>query len=233
MEYQAILDEALSRTPQSMTEIITGLLRKLILEGVIKSNEKLSTEDIAKKLNVSRSPVREAFRKLESEGLVKVLPQKGVIVASISIKEIQEIIEIRVCLERLSLELAFKNIKPEDDENLKSILQKHNTEKDAIKVYELGMDFHECLYGISKNSELIKIVSQIRGKFGRYLRLHRLLVLDKEYNQKHHGEILNAILQRNEEEAMNLLEKHIRQVGDEIISFLLESDEKRKEPLIE
>ena len=108
------MDEALP-----LRELVFKTLRELILTGELKPGERLMEIHLANKLGVSRTPIREAMRKLELEGLVVMEPRKGAEVAQITEKSMKDVLEVRKILDRLSVELACKRITKEGKERLK------------------------------------------------------------------------------------------------------------------
>lgn len=109
-----------------LREVVSETLRKAIKDGVLKPGERLMEIQLAEELGVSRTPIREAIRKLELEGFVVMVPRRGTYVADISLKDIAQVFEIRSALEQLSAGLAAERITPDELEDLERILVEVN-----------------------------------------------------------------------------------------------------------
>ena len=123
-------------------DIVFDLLRKAILNGKLISGERIMETSIAQELNISRTPVREAFRKLEAEGLIEYYPKKGSIVKGITKDDIIEIYEMREVLEGLATRLACKYIKDDEIRDLKDTLKQMEI-ADKNKEYDLFFSIHD------------------------------------------------------------------------------------------
>ena len=110
-----------------MSEIIYEKLRQAILEEKFKAGERLIETTIADLLGVSRTPIREAFKQLEADGLIKSIPRKGVIVQGVSLEDALEIYEIREALEGMASRLACKRISKEELQEIRSIITSMET----------------------------------------------------------------------------------------------------------
>ena len=102
-----------------LRDVVFNTLRQAILRGEMEPGERLMEIQLAQKLGVSRTPIREAIRKLELEGLVIMIPRKGAEVAHITEKDMKDVLEVRSTLEELVVELAIKNVTDEKIEELK------------------------------------------------------------------------------------------------------------------
>lgn len=207
-----------NRKTPTLSDIVFEKLKKAVLEGFFKQGEKLSTEVISKKFNVSRMPVREAFRKLESEGLVVIHPQIGVMVSDISVEEFMELTEMRVLLETYAMEKAVENLSEEMAGHLESVIIEEETELDFKEKISIRNRFHIDMYRLAGNHILVEQIVEIYGKFIRYLYLHANNVEKQEkYN---HRCLLEVLKSGDKQKARKLLEEHIRSVSDEIVSIL-------------
>ena len=133
---------------QPLREVVCETLREAIRSGVLKPGERLMEIQLADELGVSRTPVREAMRKLELEGYVIMLPRRGTYVANISIRDINEVFEIRTTLDALASGLAAERITEEELEQLERLLVSigENIEtRNMKKVVEDDMEFHDIL----------------------------------------------------------------------------------------
>ena len=140
-------------------------LREDILSGKYKENVELREAAIGEEMGVSRTPVREAIRKLELEGFVVMIPRRGTYVADISIKDITEIYEIRISLDILAAGLAAERITDEELEQLNGYLieiGQHIANNDMDKIVEVDTAFHDMLYTASRNERLRSIINNLR-----------------------------------------------------------------------
>lgn len=187
-------------------------IREDILSGKYKSGEELRESTIGHELGVSRTPVREALRQLELEGLVKIIPNKGAQVISLSIKDIKDIYAIRSHLEGLCAKWACENITPEQIEELEEIVylsefraSKHHYEQ----MLELDNKFHEVIYEASQS----KMLRHLLKDFHHYVQRVRKITLsstDRAENcNLEHKAILEALKEHNPDKAEELAHKHI------------------------
>ena len=123
-----------------LRDVVFENLREAILEGKLKPGQRLMEVQLAEQLGVSRTPVREAIRKLELEGLVVMLPRKGAYVANMSLKDIMDVLEVRASLEGLAAYLAAERISDEDIKKLKDISEEFNFPKEKIFVTPLAAE---------------------------------------------------------------------------------------------
>ena len=128
---------------------------------------------LAQKLGVSRTPVREAIRKLELEGLVLMIPRKGAEVAEITIKDLEDVLEVRAALEELAVCDACENITEEQILALKEAADNFQAaleSDDLVKCAETDMAFHEIIYSATNNKRLLQILNNLREQMYRYQR---------------------------------------------------------------
>ena len=151
---QGKLSPVVVNSYQPLREIVCEVLRDAIRGGVLKPGEWLKENDLADELLVSRTPVREAIRKLEQEGYVVTVPRRGAYVASVSIRDINEIFEIRSALEALACELAAERITDEEQERLERLLVaigRAIEERDMDRIVQTDIEFHELLYQAARD----------------------------------------------------------------------------------
>jgi DNA-binding GntR family transcriptional regulator len=193
-------------------------IREDILNGVYMEHDELRENTIAKKLGVSRTPVREALRQLELEGLVKIIPNKGAFVTGITAEDVKDIYAVRSMLEGLCVRWATENISEEQLTELEEILvlsefhlHKSQGEK-TQQVTELDGKFHEILYDAS-NSRILK---HVLSDFHKYVRLARKAsVANESRAQKsieEHRSILDAIKNKDADRAEALANAHMMNV---------------------
>jgi len=195
-----------------LREVVFKSIRGAILSGVLKPGERLMEVQLAEKLGVSRTPVREAIRKLELEGLIVMMPRKGAYVADLSIKDIMDVLEIRTALEGLASGLAALRITDEEVEELKlTALHFHQAIEadDFDRIIQMDIEFHDRIFKAARNEKLIQINNNLREQVQRF----RIMYIRKSNKSKDlveaHYEIAEAISKRDAEMADKLAKKHI------------------------
>lgn len=192
-------------------------IRENIINGVYKENEELRENTIAKELGVSRTPVREALRQLELEGLVKIVPNRGAFVQGITGKDVKDIYAIRSMLEGLCARWATEHITEEQIDELEEIilLSEFHLKRDkeqSQQVTELDGKFHDILYEAS-NSRILK---HVLSDFHKYVKMARKAsVTDKvraEKSIEEHKSILKAIKNKDAGQAEALANAHMMNV---------------------
>ncbi|SHI47142.1 GntR family transcriptional regulator [Parasporobacterium paucivorans] len=208
-----------------LRDIVFRNLREAIIKGDLKPGERLMEIKLAQKLGVSRTPVREAIRMLQLEGLVTMEPRRGAEVAPITAKELTDVLEVRTALECLAAELACERITEEEEENLRNSL---SVFKEAIEKNELtevaGIDahFHELIYKATKNERLVQILNNLREHIFRY-RLEYIREIERRQDLlDEHIDIVNAILNHDKEAARNGMKKHIEKQEKYILTVINE-----------
>lgn len=150
---------------QPLREVVCETLRDAIRKGVLAPGERLMEIQLAEELGVSRTPVREAIRKLELEGYVIMMPRRGTYVANLSIRDVNEVFEIRTSLDSLASGLAAERITDEELEQLNGYLieiGQHIANNDMDKIVEVDTAFHDMLYTASRNERLRSIINNLR-----------------------------------------------------------------------
>lgn len=195
-----------------LRDVVFNTLRQAILRGELKPGERLMEIQLANKLGVSRTPIREALRKLELEGLVNMEPRKGAEVADITEKSLRDVLEVRKALEELSVQLACEKITEEEIEELKRVAERFKdtlNDQDVTKIAEADVAFHDVIYTATDNQKLILLLNNLREQMYRY----RVEYLKKEeaYPQliAEHEELIDNISKRNKEEATRIMCEHI------------------------
>ena len=195
-----------------LRDVVFNTLRQAILRGELKPGERLMEIQLANKLGVSRTPIREALRKLELEGLVNMVPRKGAEVADITEKSLRDVLEVRKALEELSVQLACEKITEEEIEELKRVAERFKDtldDQDVTKIAEADVAFHDVIYTATDNQKLILLLNNLREQMYRY----RVECLKKEeaYPQliAEHEELIDNISKRNKEEATRIMCEHI------------------------
>ena len=194
-------------------------IREDILKGKFKENEELREATLGKELGVSRTPVREALRQLELEGLVHIIPNKGAYVTGITEKDVHDIYMTRSMLEGLCARWAAEHISEEQIQEMEEVLlltEYHLDRGNAEQLAELDGKFHEVLYDASQS----RILRHILSDFHKYVQVERKRSVKKEDRAKksleEHREILNALRTGDADRAEELAHIHILNVMENL-----------------
>ena len=195
-----------------LRDVVFNTLRQAILKGELEPGERLMEIQLAERLGVSRTPIREAIRKLELEGLVIMVPRKGAEVAKITEKDLNDVLEVRCALEELAVELACKKITKAQVEKLESTLATFKVAihgKNLTEMAEMDEKFHMVIYEATGNTRLIQTLNNLREQMYRY-RVEYLK--DKDVYGKlvvEHESIAKNILEANVDLAKENVKDHI------------------------
>lgn len=193
-----------------LREIVFESMREAIIGGVLRPGERLMEIQLAEEMGVSRTPVREAIRKLELEGFVVMIPRKGAYVAGVSHKDVADVFEIRAALEGLAAGLAAERITEEEVEQMERILLYNSGEEPSLeKIVESDTDFHALVYKASRNERLIQILGNLREQIQRF-RATSLAVPGRIKDAiEEHRAIVEALANHDIEKAQELASTHI------------------------
>ena len=187
-------------------------IENAILIGTLAPGDALTEAKLSHELGVSRTPVREALRQLELEGLVKNVPNKGSVVVGFSQKDMEDLYTIRMCIEGLASRWAAGNITEEQKKTLAELVELQEfycAKNDYEQIWHLDSVFHETLYSACGSRPLKTILSQ----FHNYLQKPRELSIKSSGRAaaavKEHREILQAILAGDQDRAENLAKEHV------------------------
>lgn len=195
-----------------LREVVFTTLRQAILKGELQPGERLMEITLANKLGVSRTPIREAIRKLELEGLVVMIPRRGAHVAHITVQELNDVLEVRRGLEELAIKKACDRITEEEMQMLEAAAEEFSKLVDSDNLTELAeadVRFHDVIYEATHNRRLVQIVNNLREQMYRY-RMEYL----KEADARHlldseHKEICRAIREKDIMKAHDCICQHI------------------------
>lgn len=210
-----------------LRDVVFQTLRQAILRGELKPGERLMEIHLAQKLGVSRTPVREAIRKLELEGLVLMIPRKGAVVAEITVSDLEDVLEVRLALEELAVKHACRRITQEQLEEIGRLAEEFRITLNGDDVgacAQADMRFHEAIYEATGNNRLVQILNNLREQMYRY----RIEYLKDRQSHgqliREHGEILRALQERDVQGALAVTVKHIERQKEYIIRMLSERD---------
>lgn len=206
-----------------LRDVVFNTLRQAILRGELKPGERLMEIQLANKLGVSRTPIREAIRKLELEGLVIMIPRKGAEVADITEKSLRDVLEVRKALEELAVQLACDKITEEEIEDLKKAAEEFKKilkSKDITEIAEADVRFHDVIFMATDNQKLIQLLNNLREQMYRF----RVEYLKNEevYPQliAEHEEIIEHIARKEKEKASKILCQHIDNQVETVIDII-------------
>ncbi len=198
------------RSRKTVQEIVAEALREAIFTGRLRGGERLHQDRLATTLGVSRMPVREALRRLESEGLVVFTPHRRVAVAELSVEQLRELYEIRIALETLALELAVPRLSTKDFGTLGTLVDQMDRVTDIGRWLDLNRAFHKTLCRASGRSRLCTLIDSLRGNVERYLRVYVSVAERRTHAQVEHRRILRACRARQTAAAKDALGRHLR-----------------------
>ena len=197
-----------------LREIVSDALRQAIRDGILPPGERLMETPLAEELGVSRTPIREAIRILEQEGLIVMIPRRGTYVADMSLKDVTEVFELRSILEELAAELAAERITNEEIEALEQHLVEignYMNENNLDKVVQADILFHEILYKASRNDRLVEMINNLREQTLRFrtLSMSQTGRLAKTWDE--HRQLVEAISDRDVERARQIARIHMEE----------------------
>ena len=197
-----------------LREIVSDALRQAIRDGILPPGERLMEIPLAEELGVSRTPIREAIRILEQEGLIVMIPRRGTYVADMSLKDVTEVFELRSILEELAAELAAERITNEEIEALEQHLVEignYMNENNLDKVVQADILFHEILYKASRNDRLVEMINNLREQTLRFrtLSMSQTGRLAKTWDE--HRQLVEAISDRDVERARQIARIHMEE----------------------
>lgn len=208
---------------QPLREVVCETLRDAIRKGVLKPGERLMEIQLAEELGVSRTPVREAIRKLELEGYVIMMPRRGTYVANLSIRDVNEVFEIRMCLESLASGLAAERITEEELESLQRLLVQigeYMERGDMDKIVETDMEFHDLLYQASRNTCLVGIIFNLREQLTRFRTKSMSFPGRLAATLEEHRNIVEAIAQGDVKAARKAAEIHMERSEQTLLASM-------------
>lgn len=195
-----------------LRDVVFNTLREAILKGDLKPGERLMELQLAAQLGVSRTPIREAIRMLEQEGLAVTMPRKGAEVAKMTLKGMEDVLEIRAALDELASQLACQRITEEQLVRLEEKKKEFEVTLktgDVKKIAEADVNFHDVIYEATGNPKLETLLSNLREQVYRY----RVEYLKNHDNYpvliQEHDAIYQSLANRNQEEAVLAIREHV------------------------
>ena len=214
-----------------LRDVVFETLRDAIITQVLKPGERLMEIQLADEMGVSRTPVREAIRKLELEGLVVMVPRKGAYVAGVSMKDIHEVYEVRSALEMLAVTLAAERITEEELDALERQVLRESEEEDKPNkgdldsIIYIDRSFHDIIYQAAHNQRLVQFINILQEQLQRFRAASLSTPGRSKTALEEHKKIVEALSERNGELAAQLAREHIENAENAMISQMEEKGE--------
>jgi DNA-binding GntR family transcriptional regulator len=196
--------------PTTSADHIATVLREAIADQTVTAGEPLRQDDLAERFGVSRMPVRDALRQLETQGLVTVHPTRGCFVTPMDTDELREIFQLREILEVEALRLSLTAAQATASAEAEHILRRIDVEHDESRLSGLNRDFHLVLYAGCGNARLLALIAEQHDACYRYV---RVFMRDPDFgalSQEQHRRILGAVHRKDVRSAAAALRQHLR-----------------------
>ncbi len=200
------------------TEIVDKL-RRMIFANELRAGERLVQDQLAAKLNVSRTPVREAIRQLESEGLVTIQPYKGATVTKVTSEEIKEIYQVRIAIESHATRLAIENLTEDDIKKLEALVREMHEkvlDNDPEGSLKVNRRFYEYFYSLSGQTRLYTLIIQYLDLAKRFRQQHFYSDSFAHIATEYHEKLMVHIRNRESSKAVNLATEELQSIADDI-----------------
>ena len=203
-----------------LREMVYEELKMQILTGAIVPGTRMMEVELAQEMGVSRTPIREAIRKLEKEGLVTIEPRRGAYASQISTSDMVEILEVRQNMEGLAAFFAASRMQPEKMEELKEASSKYNdavTSGDIENMIKYDTKFHRIIVESCNNKILLQMIEQLQELVLRFRYIYYDNFKRAEHMPEEHAMIMNAIASKDAEAAREAADVHIDRLKELII----------------
>jgi DNA-binding GntR family transcriptional regulator len=200
----------------TLREKILENIRDAIISGSIKAGSRVSEPDLAERYGISRTPIREAFRQLESEGYLTVIPRRGAVVSEFSEKDVEEFYAIKSILEGYAARRACEKLTAKELDRLQAIndrlaeMAAHNEIKAFFKIHN---DFHDVFIKAADNEKLRELISSLVTRFQRLRLMSISLPGRMEISVQEHEKIIEAFRRKDAETAEMLVRKNAEYGG--------------------
>jgi DNA-binding GntR family transcriptional regulator len=218
------LDQLLERLPRrrklATHEMVAEVLREAITGGHLRANQPLPQDEIAAQLRVSHIPVREALRQLQSEGLVAYQPNRGATVSALTPEEIREIYDIRGILETAAVRRATPRLSEATLARASGILDAAERAEDGASWGSHDVDFHQLIYDLEGRPRLHELIAGLLRRVDRYWLTHGIMLTYRRQFEREHRELLDALVRRDADRAVALLDAHLAGASDHLVTAL-------------
>ncbi|MFD2629500.1 GntR family transcriptional regulator [Oceanobacillus kapialis] len=206
------IQKKISMQSRSVRDLIFEALKEAIMSGEYEPGFHLRERELAKFFEVSTTPIKEAFRLLSNEGLVKTLPRKGTFVSDDMMRSVEEIARVRAALEGVAARFAALKRTDEELSKLEALIKqmkKHTSENDSEKLNACNSTFHQCIREFARNGFIFKQVESVRS-YDQFIRRKALSnKTEHERAYKEHFLIYQMILNQDADGAENVMREHI------------------------
>lgn len=195
-----------------LRDVVFQTLREAILKGELKPGERLMELQLASRLGVSRTPIREAIRMLEQEGLAVTIPRKGAEVAKMTEKDMEDVLQIRKALDELAASLACEKMKEEQLQALKEAMEhfEQSTHTGDIKMLaQADVEFHDAIYVAADNPKLMNLLNNLREQMYRYRVEYLKDASVYQDLMKEHQAIYKGFKERNVQQVVDVMGCHV------------------------
>ncbi|PIJ52082.1 hypothetical protein BL250_01845 [Erwinia sp. OLTSP20] len=215
--------DATPRLRQSLSFIAYEKIKAMILNMELEPGSSLTEMWLIEKLNMSRTPIREALYRLQQESFVTLTPHKGWFVSEISLRDIQELFEIREALEGISARHATRRLSDEQLQEMARFLAslEQALQEDEAAVVDPGDSLHDLIFSAADNQFINNIMTIYLDRLRLFHVLASGLPGRKRQSWREHQEILQAMIARNEEAAENAMRRHIRSSMQSILESIM------------
>ena len=203
-------------------EVAYEALRDAIVSRQFMPGDRLMETELANEMGISRTPVREAMRRLETDGYVVIVPRKGSYVAGISIKDIEDVFEIRTVLEMLAARNAAERATDEEIQELRITAEDVSRweTKDLLVTIEADVYFHSLLYKASKNERMLSLINDLREQIQRYRSTTLSTPNRLQFAVDEHKKIVEAIERRDPEGAAQAVQAHMESAKEAMLQII-------------
>lgn len=198
------------------TDMAYEAIKKLIIDEEIRSGDVIAENQLAEYLNMSRTPIREAIRMLEAEGVLYAKQGLGTFLRTLTLKDIKDVFEVRESLEIIASRTSIRDITDEEVKELRAelmdLLERHNKGEviDRLEFSRIDGKIHDLIVNSSENEYIKILMEQINFKVNRYRVISYKVSLDIEESTRQHLDLLDCIEERNEEKFAVHIAAHIR-----------------------
>ncbi len=206
--------------PRSMAarDWVFQVIRTAIVRGELPGDMPLRQDEISAALSVSHIPVREAFRQLEAQGLVRIYPNRGAVVTKLSRKELANVMDTRILLEVGALRLAMANITDADIAKARELLDAFSKETNHVKGAELNLELHFALYNPCDNPFLLSLIDQMHANVDRYITpFYGEENKEEVYSLEDHAQLIAACESKDIELATAILRTHLQRTKNMLL----------------
>jgi DNA-binding GntR family transcriptional regulator len=220
--------EAIS--PRPLHNEVADRLREMITRGDLSPGERLNERRLTEQFGISRTPLREAIKILSSEGMVKLLPNRGAVVTTITRADARDMFQVMAVLEALGGELACQRASEEDIAEVKEMherMRDHFTQGELADYFELNQRIHQKIIDCAGNVELTDAYRRISVRIRRARYMANLSKPRWSEAMEEHEQILDALVQRDSERLQSLLGAHLNNKSEAIQEWLAEAEKKK------